>query len=374
MKYYLKNRIAIFFLFITTFVNGQVGINTTTPHASSVLELFSTTQGFLMTRVTTAQRNTIATPANGLIVYNTDTNSFNYFNGSAWLPISSSVVPIIAKDAIELTPNSFIATWDKTNTTTYYLDVSTSADFSTFLAGYNNLNVGNVNNYNVTGLASCGVPYYYRIKYINNFGVTVSSNIITVYPPCCTSTYSVSPIPFSPIALSSSNSVYLFDDDMSVALPVGFNFYFYCKKYDYFKISSNGFLSFGGNPYINLIQNFGLLPDTTEPNNFISAGMDLNPIDAPGKVSFKTIGVAPFRKLVVQFLDVTNLTFGTPPDVSFQIILYETTNVIEVHGSKFLNVTAGVIGIENEDGTSGVHAPGRNNNFYNTTNEAWRFN
>ncbi|MFT4801086.1 MAG: hypothetical protein ACI93N_000851, partial [Flavobacteriaceae bacterium] len=48
---------------------AQVGIGTTTPDASAVLEIESTTKGFLLPRMTLAQINAIATPAEGLMVY-----------------------------------------------------------------------------------------------------------------------------------------------------------------------------------------------------------------------------------------------------------------------------------------------------------------
>lgn len=64
-----------------------VGISNTTitPHASSVLELRSTTQGLLAPRMTTTERNAISLPANGLIIYNTSTNQFNFYRGSSWV-------------------------------------------------------------------------------------------------------------------------------------------------------------------------------------------------------------------------------------------------------------------------------------------------
>jgi len=52
--------------------------------ASSILELTSTTKGFLPPRMTTTQRDNIATPAEGLVIYNTTTQVLNFYNGSAW--------------------------------------------------------------------------------------------------------------------------------------------------------------------------------------------------------------------------------------------------------------------------------------------------
>lgn len=61
------------------FAQNNVGIGTTTPNASSVLEMQSTTQGVLVPRMTTAQRLAIATPANGLLVYDTNFDCFFYY-------------------------------------------------------------------------------------------------------------------------------------------------------------------------------------------------------------------------------------------------------------------------------------------------------
>jgi hypothetical protein len=64
--------------------NG-VGINTDTADASAVLQADSTTQGFLPPRMTDAERDAIATPAAGLMIYDTTNNQMNYWNGSTWI-------------------------------------------------------------------------------------------------------------------------------------------------------------------------------------------------------------------------------------------------------------------------------------------------
>ena len=65
--------------------SGSVGIGTTTPDPSAKLDVRSTNKGLLMPRVTQAQRNAIPSPANGLLVYQTDNNpGFYYFNGIDW--------------------------------------------------------------------------------------------------------------------------------------------------------------------------------------------------------------------------------------------------------------------------------------------------
>jgi hypothetical protein len=69
-------------------LNAQVGINTTTPNASSVLDITSTNQGILIPRMTSGQRTSIspsAIAAKGLLVYQTDAPAgFYYWDGAAW--------------------------------------------------------------------------------------------------------------------------------------------------------------------------------------------------------------------------------------------------------------------------------------------------
>ena len=75
-------------------LHGQnsVGINTTVPNANSVLELVSpgSNQGFLVPRLTTAQRtgmsSSLANSDNGLMVFDAEANLFYYWNNGGWIP------------------------------------------------------------------------------------------------------------------------------------------------------------------------------------------------------------------------------------------------------------------------------------------------
>jgi hypothetical protein len=68
---------------------GAAGIGTTTPDASSLLEIKSTSKGILIPRMTQTQRNAIATPATGLMIYQTNnTPGFYYYDGSKWMAVS----------------------------------------------------------------------------------------------------------------------------------------------------------------------------------------------------------------------------------------------------------------------------------------------
>jgi hypothetical protein len=69
---------------VTAMFAGNVGIGTNAPSASAQLEVSSTTRGFLPPRMTTTERNAIATPVAGLVIFNTTTTKLECYDGSVW--------------------------------------------------------------------------------------------------------------------------------------------------------------------------------------------------------------------------------------------------------------------------------------------------
>lgn len=63
---------------------SQLGIGTALPDASAALEIASTNSGLLLPRMTTAQRNAIASPAIGLVIYNLDDDCIHFYTGNNW--------------------------------------------------------------------------------------------------------------------------------------------------------------------------------------------------------------------------------------------------------------------------------------------------
>lgn len=63
---------------------SNVGVGTTTPNASAMLDVSSTTKGFAPPRMTTTQRDAIASPMAGLMLYNTTDNKLQCYNGTIW--------------------------------------------------------------------------------------------------------------------------------------------------------------------------------------------------------------------------------------------------------------------------------------------------
>jgi hypothetical protein len=83
-------RILVLVLFLLSYISyAQVGIGTISPDASAMLDIESTDKGILVPRMTSAQRIAIATPATGLLVFDTTTGSF-WFYESAWTELVST--------------------------------------------------------------------------------------------------------------------------------------------------------------------------------------------------------------------------------------------------------------------------------------------
>ncbi len=84
------------FTFISVILWGSslgqgIGIGTEDPHPSASLEVSSITQGMLVPRMTSAQRDLIASPAQGLLVFDMTTNSFWFRNPTSWVQLIDSV-------------------------------------------------------------------------------------------------------------------------------------------------------------------------------------------------------------------------------------------------------------------------------------------
>jgi hypothetical protein len=85
--------LAFMLLALSRMAFAQVGVGTTSPDASSILDVSSNSKGFLAPRLTAAQRTGILSPATGLLVYQTDgTTGFYYFNGAVWVAYGANTV------------------------------------------------------------------------------------------------------------------------------------------------------------------------------------------------------------------------------------------------------------------------------------------
>ena len=138
---------------------GAVGIGTTTPNASSLLEIKSTTKGVLIPRMTLTQRNAIASPAQGLMIFQTNnTAGFYYYDGTAWKSIAPKTNWSLTGNAGTNASTNFIGTIDAqplvfkvNNTRAGYIEYDSSKANTSF--GHQSLVS------NTTGIYNAAVGY-----------------------------------------------------------------------------------------------------------------------------------------------------------------------------------------------------------------------
>lgn len=214
-----------------------------------------------------------------------------------------------------------------------------------------------------------------------------SNTIVNCNSPCTilnanytqinqTNTYLVSNIPFAPQP-ATGTLVNLTDDSQAGPFPIGFTFCFFGNPYTQFWIGSNGWISFSAG----------------QPNTFTSTPIPSGGFNVPkncimgpwqdwhpglgGQIRYQTQGTAPCRRLVVTWTNVTMFSC-TSLNGTFQIVIYETTNIIENHITNKPNCLAwaggtAVEGIHNLAGTTALTVPGRNSTQWTTNNNSWRW-
>jgi hypothetical protein len=97
-------------LFTTKCFSQSVSINNTGAAADStaMLDVSSTTKGLLIPRMAAAQRTAIATPATGLLVYQTDGDpGFYYYNGTNWFLLVTTAVNTDKQNTLIYTVKGF---------------------------------------------------------------------------------------------------------------------------------------------------------------------------------------------------------------------------------------------------------------------------
>ena len=141
--------LTLFFVFENKlFAQQNVGIGTTTPAASAMLDIDANNKGLLIPRLTSAQRAAIIAPANGLLLYDTNTKSFWYYNGTAWANMASSAGWALQGNAITAadfmgTTNALPLIFKVDNETAGRLDINDNVFWGRY-AGFSNLGFGNI--------------------------------------------------------------------------------------------------------------------------------------------------------------------------------------------------------------------------------------
>lgn len=171
------------------------------------------------------------------------------------------------------------------------------------------------------------------------------------------------------------------DDDFTGIIPIGFTFQYYGNNYTQCLLADNGLLNFN-TAYAGGFCPWaigGAIPGGAAEirNSIMGVYMDLLP-SSGGTVSYATIGVAPNRKFIATWCGVAYFSC-TNMNATFQIVLNETSNVIEVHISQRLagcswNQDRAIEGVQNATATLATAVPGRNfPNVWSATNDAYSF-
>jgi hypothetical protein len=194
--------------------------------------------------------------------------------------------------------------------------------------------------------------------------------------------YTVSAIPHQAYTLVSPTPLFNVDDRNSPVITLPFNFTFYGNTYNQLVVSSNGYIDFR----TNLANQNGPWQITTPipnagfeiKNAILACYHDLNNSGGTGTISYSIVGAAPYRKFILMFINQPQYGPCSAQKSTFQAILYETLNTIDVQIISKPSCTAwnngmAVTGIVNETGTIALTPPGRNSGPWAATQEGWRF-
>lgn len=152
------------------------------------------------------------------------------------------------------------------------------------------------------------------------------------------------------------------DDGRWDNITIPFTFRFYGNTFNAVNISTNGWVGLGTTN--STATGYGVsLPNAAAPNNVIHAiSSDLTFAGAsnPAILQYFEVGTAPNRKFVIDYSNIKFFSGSATADV--QVILFETTNVVEINTTSCTNTTAAKAqGIENSTGTVANVSTGRNN-------------
>lgn len=212
--------------------------------------------------------------------------------------------------------------------------------------------------------------------------------------------YNVYSIPYAPpFPLDMGTRIFInLDDVWGDIIQLPFNFCFFENSYNRAVVGANGLISFNTS-VANYASGWDLknkpnIPSTKFHGNLggnwenaiygVFEDIDPNKISSQhtnGSIRYGVLGEYPCRTLTVSWNKVPNYDCqsGTKYWDSFQIVLYEGTNVIDVyvlHKSRCpqWNLGRGIIGIQNQTCTKAIAAPNRNTtDSWTADREAWRF-
>ena len=238
--------------------------------------------------------------------------------------------------------------------------------------------------------------------------VTANSPTLSCSTPCATltatpsvnlnatNTYAVSSVTYTPFSYTAGTLATFggaawsasTDDSYGDLVTLPFNFCFFGNTYSRIVIGTNGNISFnttGAGSLVNAYDPYsisGPLPGSncTATENCIM-GVWNDTYVGGGNIKYNTYGTAPCRQFVISWNAVDLFLPGTYCDgntTTSQIVLYESTNIIDIYIGRRAPCAAwngglAVCGIENNAGTLFYCPTGENGTTFTATNLGWRF-
>jgi hypothetical protein len=202
----MKKLLLLFFTVSSLSVlHAQTGIGTTTPHASAKLEVAATDKGFLPPRVTltaATDATTIASPAEGLLVYNLGSvglqAGYYYWNGTSWATIATGTTAgnaVVASNLVKLYQEVYSTASNKASSTdgfSFTVPVSGRYEFNFNCTGWNSSGSKVLLTFNIRqGTTILGSDYHESfssnawVEYEGRFevnliaGVTYNAQVVT---------------------------------------------------------------------------------------------------------------------------------------------------------------------------------------------------
>lgn len=163
----MKKSLFLLILFSSLSIYAQVGIGTTTPDGSAVLDVQSQQAGFAMPRMTSADRSNISNPVAGLQVFDTDTHSIWFYTGQEWRDLT----PIKAFGKVKKNGNAIKivgATVQRTGTGFYTITFNQPMPNKKYII------LLTVKDFNDNGNDDPGITYLHQTK--DDFEVHIQDN------------------------------------------------------------------------------------------------------------------------------------------------------------------------------------------------------
>ena len=195
--------------------------------------------------------------------------------------------------------------------------------------------------------------------------------------------YGYNQIPYKYYTLATPSVVNTLDDYNAGPYTIPFNFNFYGNNYASFVISTNGCMIFGNDTLASTPSPWQFnqtLPSADFPikNAILGLFHDMDNTSGAGSISYSIIGAAPYRKMIVMFNDQQHFTQNYCSGIksSFQMMIYETLNIIDIQIKDKPVCTAwnngnAISGIVDQTGLN--YKVAYNTSQWTTTNQGWRY-